>query len=362
MINKIKLLLIFFFIFGEAYAEDCKKNSNLKIGLIDNHYIDYKYYLYYTLSEYSSKNSIDYDLSYVDSNIDEFDIIFGEYYDLEKLSLRKVTYPNQINIFYKNNNITIKNNIFPLDLDSFILISNKELENINFEDLTKINDPNKYTLGLSLYPPENFFKLFNYILNNKDTKQSYISLESKLNLLKKSYKKMNKNIINSTYEEVYNSYQNSENLYTLFSDGVLLYKDTKYSNFISFPLSKYNWNKENGYFDKDLIVDSPLSFFGFSAYLNNTNQSGFICYLVNEELRLKSFKNFNIELSPLSINELSSIKDNIPENYITLLNKKNEKIFKQNYSKNLKKYDEYIDIILSKKNYKDVFPQVDYLN
>ena len=39
------------------------------------------------------------------NNANEFDIIFGEYYDLIKLSQTKVNYPSRIKNYYIENNI-----------------------------------------------------------------------------------------------------------------------------------------------------------------------------------------------------------------------------------------------------------------
>ena len=48
----------------------------------------------------------------------------------------------------------------------------------------------------------------------------------------------------------------------------------------------------------------------FSAYLNSFQSSGFLCYLIDEKVRLKAFKDFNIQLSPLSIHEVKKLKMN----------------------------------------------------
>ena len=42
---------------------------------------------------------------------------------------------------------------------------------------------------------------------------------------KKLPENLNKNIVNNNFLEVFNSYENSENVYTLFSDGILLNKN-----------------------------------------------------------------------------------------------------------------------------------------
>ncbi len=362
MLNKINLFVVFLFIYSPLFSEECNSNSTLKIGLYKNQYIDYRYYLYYTLGEYASNKSIDYELSYLDNNANEFDIIFGEYYDLEKLSLKSISYPKKIENFYQANNIEINHNIFPLDLDTFVIITKSRSKEMNFEELSKIQDPIRYTLGMSFAPPESFFKIFNYSLNSKVIGKSDNIIEFKLNTFKEAYKNINKNILINNYQDVYNSYQGSENLFTLFSDGVLLNKDIEFEDFYSFPNSKYLWNEEKGHYEINQRNNIPFSFYGFSAYLNNSNQNGFICYLISEDLRLKSFRNFNIELSPLSLNELNSIVDTIPVKYKELLEIKNKKIYKEDYSRDLNNYKDYIDIIFGKKNYIDLFSNFDYLN
>ena len=81
-------------------------------------------------------------------------------------------------------------------------------------------------------------------------------------------------------------------------------------------------------------MSKPLSFYGFSAYLNNY-KPGLLCYLIDEEVRAhKAFRNFNIQLSPLSINELRSIEDDLPDNYKKILENKNKNVLKPNYSLN----------------------------
>ena len=101
-------------------AKECKFGNIIKIGLIKNDYINYQYYLSYMIDKYSLKNSVNYELIEVDGNIDEFDIIFGEYKDLKKLSIRNIQLPTKLEISYKENNIIIDNNILPLDLHTFI--------------------------------------------------------------------------------------------------------------------------------------------------------------------------------------------------------------------------------------------------
>jgi len=44
----------------------------LNIGFIENNYIDYKYYLYYALGDYSLINDVEFTISEVNQNANEF--------------------------------------------------------------------------------------------------------------------------------------------------------------------------------------------------------------------------------------------------------------------------------------------------
>ena len=74
---------------NKSNSNECLTKKGLNIGFIENSYIDYKYYLYYALGDYSLLNDIEFTISEVNQNANEFDIIFGEYRDLEKLSLKR---------------------------------------------------------------------------------------------------------------------------------------------------------------------------------------------------------------------------------------------------------------------------------
>ena len=95
-------LNVFFIIFSlllfskNIISNECLLKKDLNIGLIENDYIDYKYYLYYALGEYSLINDVEFKISEVDQNADEFDIIFGEFRDLQKLSLNQIIIPNKV--------------------------------------------------------------------------------------------------------------------------------------------------------------------------------------------------------------------------------------------------------------------------
>ena len=127
---QIYFLFIFLFIIKTLSGNECESNSPLKIGLMGNDYINYEYYLYYELGNFAFDKNIEFEIQKVDNNVNEFDIIFGEYYDLIKLSQDKVNYPKRIKNFYSGNNIELSNNIFPLDLDTLVLIS-KNIEKKN---------------------------------------------------------------------------------------------------------------------------------------------------------------------------------------------------------------------------------------
>ena len=181
-----------------------------------------------------------------------------------------------------------------------------------------------------------------------------------LNLFGKAYKNLNKNILSSDFLETYNSYENGENVYTLFNDGILLYKNFKYQTYQLFPQSKYKWNRDEGIFlEKSETV--PYSYYGFSAYLNNTNEFGFLCHLIKDDVRNNSFKNFNIALSPLSANEVKGY-EGLPEGYIEILNSKNQNILNINYKNFSQKYELLKNIIFGNHSYQKSIETNDYLN
>lgn len=341
-------------------SNECISTDILKIGIIENDYIDYKYYLYYMLGEYTHSKSIKFELKSVEDNIDKFDIIFGEYYDLYNLSINKIDLPDKIKNFYKNNELNITENLLPLDLDTFILLSKSEFTQINFEDLVNHYDQVKYTLGFSIKSKENLYKMINHILDANEFNFTDITVESKLDLLSKSYKNLNRSLIKSNFLDIYNSYENNENVFTLFSDGILLYKNLKYGDFQLLPKSQYYWNEEKGFFEnKDTF--EPVSHFGFSAFINNKNQTDFICFLLDKGNRLNSFKNFNIELSPLSMFEVEDIENNIDYNHKLILKSKNKFIKSINILDKEDVFKDLSDILLNKKTYEDIYNK-DYNN
>ncbi len=363
-LNNSKVLLTFFLLFifqKNSIANECLIKKELNIGLIENNYIDYKYYLYYVLGEYSLINDIEFTISEVNQNANEFDIIFGEFRDLAKLSLNQTQVPNKVLNFYNDNEVEVIGNIFPLDLDTFILLSQDDYEKLNFEEFSELYNPIKYTLGMSFKTKEDIINLIIYHLEQPSINVNSLSFELTADLFSKTYQNLNKNIVNNNFLEVFNSYENSENVYTLFSDGILLNKNIEFSSFQLFPKSKYIWDSDEGVFKKS-IDSKPLSFYGFSAYLNNSQGSGLLCYLIGEEVRLKAFRDFNIQLSPLSINEVRGIEDDLPNNYKKILENKNKNVLKPNYSLENKNYDLFSGLIFGKYKYDDIIDNQDYLN
>ena len=358
---QIYFLFILFFIIKTLSGNECGTNSPLKIGLIENDYINYEYYLYYELGNFAVDKNLEFEIQKVENNVNEFDIIFGEYYDLIKLSQNKVNYPTSIKNYYSENNIELSNNIFPLDLDTFILISkNIEKKINNLEDLSKYYDPIRYTLGINFKLQNEVSKIIAYNTGYKDFNLEIIENETLLNLFGKAYKNLNKNILSSDFLETYNSYENGENVYTLFNDGILLNKNFKYQTYQLFPQSKYKWNRDEGIFlEKSETV--PYSYYGFSAYLNNTNEFGFLCHLIKDDVRNNSFKNFNIALSPLSANEVKGY-EGLPEGYIEILNSKNQNILNINYKNFSQKYELLKSIIFGNHSYQKSIETNDYLN
>ena len=356
--------LIFFLLFTiskDSISNECLTKKNLNIGIIEDNYIDYKYYLYYALGDYSTLNDVEFTINKVNHNVNEFDIIFGEYRDLEKLSSKQTEIPDKVLNFYKNNEIEIISNLLPLDLDTFILLSKDKVQKLTFEEFSELYSPIKYTLGMSFLTKEDIINLLIYHLEQPSIDINKVSFELLANLFIKSYKNINKNIINNNFSEVYSSFENSENVFTLFSDGILLNKNTNFESFQLFPKSKYIWSNEEGIFQQNLET-IPLSFFGFSAYLNNFKSSGFLCYLVDEKVRLKAFKDFNIQLGPLSINEVKSIEKELHKEYVNILLNKNKNIFKPNYSLEYKNYDLFSEVFFGKKNLDTIFYKADFLN
>ena len=343
------------------YSKECSYGQSIKVGLIENNYIDYKYYIYSTLDNYALNNSINFDFDIVNNNIDDFDIIFGEYHELNKLTKFDYEYPQKLNEFYSKNSIKLKNNIFPLDLDTFILVSNDNLNEINFKNLSNFQDPIKYSLGISLLPKEKFTNLILYSIKKDKISFNDHIVESSLNKFKNIYRYQNKNIIEGNYLDVYESHKNNENAFTLFSDSILLYNDFKNESFQLFPQNQYEWSSDKGIFDQNSNF-KPISFFGFSAYLNNSNHSGFLCFLTEMQTRHNGFHKFNIQLSPLSSHELNNFPKKITDKHMEILLNKNKYIVNSDFSYNDKSFNHITNYLRDKILYKDLINLESYLN
>lgn len=363
LLNILKYFLILIIIQIQTIfaSEDCKTDLNLKIGLIDSEYINYQYYLYYELGNFSQGKNIEFNIGYVENNADEFDIIFGEWDKLSKLSLKKIVLPNEVKDFYENNKIEIKENILPLDLDTFVILSNQNYTVKNLEELSNFNSPIKYTFGMSLNKNDNLLKLILYTNHQDFIELDSHSNESALSSLKKLYIKSNKNILSANFSEIYESYENKENLFTLFNDGILLYKNLQNNYFNLFPQSEYIWDESQGVF-KNHLNFIPYSFYGFSAFVNNTNQIGLLCHFIKESVREKTFRDFNLQISPLSIYEVQNIMDTLPEGYSKILETKNKNIIDFTGSNNNKKNASILEIFINDIDYKDKLKKNDYLN
>ena len=342
-----------------SHGVECNFSSPLKVGLIENDFIDYKYYLYYTLGEYSLRENVDFDLNMVDNNIDEFDIIFGEYQDLDRLSKYNIDLPNNIRNFYKNNHFELKGNLLPLDLDTFILVSKENNSVKDLEELSKYFDSTRYSLGMT-FVLEEFSKLLTSLNNDEIINFNNLLAEPSISLLKQSYRNTNKSIIYENFEGVYESFNNFENTFTQFSDGIILYKNIEFKNFQIFPQSKYIWNKNLGFYTDN--IQNPISFYGFSAYLNNSNQNGFLCFLLEESSRLIAFEKFNLQISPFSSQEIEPIKDKVPQKYIDILNKKNNFVFNKKKSLNYDIEKKIIDFIVNQSSFEKLSELSEYLN
>ena len=356
---KVFFLLLFIYTRPIFASEECSDDKNLKIGLINNDYIDYQYYLYYELGNYVQQNNIDFELAFVDQNIDEFDIVFGEFNQLKNLSIKEISLPNQIKKFYEENGLDIKHNILPLDLDTLVVLSNQAYSLKNLEELSNIFSPIKYTFGMNFNNNEYLSKLIFFSSHQKIIDLESHTVESTLSSLKKLYSNANKNILDANFLELYNSYESKENLFTLFSDGIILYKNLQDSYFNIFPQNKFKWNEDLGVFD-NISNSVPYSYYGFSAFINNTNQIGILCHLTKQEVRNNTFRNFNLQISPLSMSELKSF-ENLPAGYEEIVNLKNTNIIddEQNI---LSQIDLIRDVIFGNQHYKDLIESNSYLN
>ena len=67
-------------------------------------------------------------------------------------------------------------------------------------------------------------------------------------------------------------------------------------------------------------------------------------------------------LQEISINEIRSIEDNLPDDYKKILENKNKNILKPNYSLESKKYDLFTGLVFGKYKYDDIIVDQNYLN
>ena len=359
ILSKIIFLILFLFQKPIFASEECTNEKNLKIGLINNDYIDYQYYLYYELGNYVQKNNIDFELAFVDQNIDEFDIIFGEFNQLKKLYIKEISLPNKINKFYGDNGLIIKHNVLPLDLDTLIVLSNQTSSIENLEELSNIFSTIKYTFGMNFNDNEHLSKLISFASHQQIIDLESHTTESTLSSLNKLYRNTNKNILDANFIEIYNSHESKENLFTLFSDGILLYKNLEESYFNVFPQNKFKWNEDLGVFDS-ISNPAPYSYYGFSAYINNTNQIGLLCHLTKKEVRENTFRNFNLQISPLSISELKNLK-NLPAGYEEIVKLKNKNII-DIHNNLFSDINLMRDIIVGNYSYEELVDSNNYLN
>ena len=359
LIFKIFFLFIFFSSKPIWASEGCSSEKNLRVGLIKNDFIDYQYYLYYELGNYAKVNNLEFELGIVDKNIDEFDIIFGEFNQLKNLSIKEISLPDPIKRFYRDNGLEISQNILPLDLDTLIVLSNEIYSLEDLEELSNLYSPIKYTFGMSFNNNEDLYRLINFSNHQETIKLDSNTVESTLSSFKKLYKNTNKNILDANFVEIYNSYENKENLFTLFSDGILFYKNLQISNFNLFPQNKFIWNEDLGIFS-NRSNPIPYSYYGFSAFINNTNHIGVLCHFTKEEVRDHTFQNFNLQIGPISMNELKNF-ENLPFGYEEIINLKNKNIIDTDQNL-LGQIDSIREIIFGNLKYSDLIESNNYLN
>ena len=359
LIFKIFFLLIFFFSKPIWASEECSIENNLRVGLINNNFIDYQYYLYYELGNYAQINNLEFELDIVDKNIDEFDIIFGEFNQLKNLTIKEISLPNQIKKFYKDNGLEIGQNILPLDLDTYIVLSNEDYSLKNIEELSNLYSPIKYTFGMNFNNNEDLSRLISFSNHQEIINLESNTVESTLSSFNKLYKNTNKNILDANFIELYNSYENKENLFTLFSDGILFYKNLQKSNFNLFPQNNFIWNENLGIFS-NISNPIPYSYYGFSAFINNTNHIGVLCHFTKEEVRDHTFQNFNLQIGPISMNELKNF-ENLPIGYEEIVNLKNKNIIDTDQNL-LDQIDSIREIIFGNAKYSDLIESNNYLN
>ena len=126
-------------------------------------------------------------MSIVDKDIDEFDIVFGEFNQLKKLSTREISLPEKIKSFYKDNGLKINQNILPLDLDTLIVLSNNIYSLKDLEELSNSYSPIKYTFGMNFYNNEDLLRLISFSNHQETLKLESNTFESTLSFFNKLY-------------------------------------------------------------------------------------------------------------------------------------------------------------------------------
>ncbi|MDA9162819.1 hypothetical protein N9O29_01100 [Alphaproteobacteria bacterium] len=342
----IRVIFIFVTIFiNKSIAEEiCPKNEqDISVHLITDGYYNYEDYLHYSLGKFSSLNNNKYNLNVSkELNLGSInsDVIFGEFHELQKIINKesKLATPEYIQNFYQKNNIKDShqnNNLYPLDLDTYILVSKEKFNNVeNEEDIYNFFDQSKYTLSQSFYSKSETINFMSFLLMDNVMNFENPFFESILFNQKSKYSLLNKNTFLGSYEEVIDSFHNNENLFTVLPDGFAYHENI---NFINYPNSEKIWDKEIGKF-KSNDLKNMTSFYGFSALVNKESGFNFLCYLTTSDSRKIIMKNFNLGISPLTINDLSDI-DKISSKYKELLKLKSQNIRNLN-KENITKNDE----------------------
>ena len=151
-------------------------------------------------------------------------------------------------------------------MDTLVVLSNQTYSLKNLEELSNIFSPIKYTFGMNFNNNEHLSKLILFSNYQKIIDLESHTVESTLSSLNKLYSNVNKNILDANFLELYNSYESRENLFTLFSDGILLYKNLQDSYYFNvFPQNKFMWNEELGKFN-NISESIPYSYYGFSFW------------------------------------------------------------------------------------------------
>ena len=357
------ITLLILFLENISYADECSIRPKIKVGIVENNFIDYSYYIYYALDKYSLEYDVEFELENIENNPNNFDIIFGDYKDLSKLSIKEILLPKHVSDFYEKNQIKININLLPLDLDTFIILSKEKHKYLNFEDFSNYFSPLKYSLGMSFKNKKNIINILKYNLEEEIIDPRNLSFESNMIAFSNIFKSLNKNLIESNFSEIYSSYENNENIFTLFNDGILFYKNVEYKSFQLFPKSKYIWDQKNGIFlNNDNNNVKPYSFYGLSAYVNNINNIGFACYMMNDEIRVKGFTDFNIQLSPFSNNDTYKLQNMITKEYKRILDNKYKFIQKEiDLGSNISN-ENIKNMIFSEFKFEDLYEFNNYLN